>query len=1033
MTTLVLGTVGALAGSALGGPIGASIGWLIGSMLGNLIDPPKVEGPRRSDLKLQVSEYGRMIPFVWGTGRIAGIVIDQTDLTEHKETSGGKGGPEVTQYTYSASFAIMLCAGPILGIRRIWADGRLIWNVDVDDQPPCTVYLGTEGQDPDPTFVAIHGTGNVPAYRGYAYVVFTDYKLTDFGDRIPMLEFEVYTEAGGIPWRVSTFDANPHAPSNNQLYGVGYTGGVIAVGMSAVWRYYENHWDVYGTATGIDVDIPIFASYNAGFLGVVSNLPGVQVWGDDVTNGWYFGPNDGTGWVPIAGIAANPMGGNLAGAAVGEGVYIDGYIFMLAQNPGTLHCGLVRWWARDGVPMDLPVVVEDYGVSTYGSLRLGISNDHKMYVMNQTTATLKVYDVEALTVLNTYTGLPTEVLTAYNFSVYNGMLVTNYSAGGGAYYCRVTLIDGGAFTYIGQVSQGAGPNILLGVKPLILCQDGVISLVPPATPVLLSTIVADLSDKTSVGAYDVAELTDEVRWFAVGNQMTVRNALETLRKGFFFDAVESDDTVKFRKRGATDSVVTIADDDLCASSGDAEHLTPLQTKRRQEHGMPRTVTMRYIDVDEDYQTGAQSSPRLTTLSDSDVTIDLSIGFTATEALQKCWSLQVAEWIEREIFVWQTTREYAWVEPCDVVTVRGRVVRVTKRTESPAGVLSWEGVLHRPSIYTQVIDGSGSSGWTPTEPPGAAVATSLTMLDIPLLADGDYPNGPRALLSPVMAGTWSGAALYKSVDGGATYAEVASTAVRGIRGAVDVALGNYSGGNSFDEGHVLTVVLTRDDDELTSTTETGVLNGANLCALGSVAGGWELLQFRTAALTAPKTYQLTGLLRGRFGTEWKMAAHAAGETFLLLATSVDVNGPFAELGAPRKYRPVTFGGSLASAATTDFTHLGIALKPYAPVHLEGGRNAGGDLTMTWFRRARKQATWLQGIEVPLGEASEAYAVTIYASGAYATTKRVIATSAPSAGYTAAEQTSDFGSAQATVYFGVQQLGAYGYGYEARGQA
>ena len=62
--------------------------------------------------------------------------------------------------------------------------------------------------------------------------------------------------------------------------------------------------------------------------------------------------------------------------------------------------------------------------------------------------------------------------------------------------------------------------------------------------------------------------------------------------------------------------------------------------------MPRSVTMRYIDVDMDYQTGAQNSPRLTTLSDSDVTIDLSIGFTADEAKQKCWSLLVAEWIER---------------------------------------------------------------------------------------------------------------------------------------------------------------------------------------------------------------------------------------------------------------------------------------------------------------------------------------------------------------------------------------------------
>src|SRR4051812_27815687 len=131
MASLALGAAGAVVGGFLGGPLGASIGWSIGAMVGNLLDPPKVEGPRLSDLSLQNSEYGRMIPYLWGTMRMAGNVIwigNDGQLIEHKEKSGGKGGPEVTSYTYSASFAIQLCANEITEITRVWADGRLVWS-----------------------------------------------------------------------------------------------------------------------------------------------------------------------------------------------------------------------------------------------------------------------------------------------------------------------------------------------------------------------------------------------------------------------------------------------------------------------------------------------------------------------------------------------------------------------------------------------------------------------------------------------------------------------------------------------------------------------------------------------------------------------------------------------------------------------------------------------------------------------------------------------------------------------------------------
>ena len=44
--------------------------------------------------------------------------------------------------------------------------------------------------------MAIEGTGNVPGYKGLAYIVFEDLPLDDFGGRIPQLSFEVVRPTG---------------------------------------------------------------------------------------------------------------------------------------------------------------------------------------------------------------------------------------------------------------------------------------------------------------------------------------------------------------------------------------------------------------------------------------------------------------------------------------------------------------------------------------------------------------------------------------------------------------------------------------------------------------------------------------------------------------------------------------------------------------------------------------------------------------------------------------------------------------------
>lgn len=211
MASLVLGVAGAAAlgpaGLAWGGALGmsgAQIGFMAGSMLGNMLTKlPDVQGPRMGDLKVQASTYGTPIPIYYGTSRGAGQIMWSSDLieTEHEQDAGGKGGPSqsVTSYTYSVNCAVAICEGEISGIRKIWANGDLIFDQSTTNSGPTgqsdniRVYTGSESQVADSLLESYLGAGNVPAHRGLAYVVFENLQLEKFGNRIPNFSFEVIT------------------------------------------------------------------------------------------------------------------------------------------------------------------------------------------------------------------------------------------------------------------------------------------------------------------------------------------------------------------------------------------------------------------------------------------------------------------------------------------------------------------------------------------------------------------------------------------------------------------------------------------------------------------------------------------------------------------------------------------------------------------------------------------------------------------------------------------------------------------------
>ncbi|AYD00241.1 glycoside hydrolase/phage tail family protein [Neorhizobium sp. NCHU2750] len=215
MATLLFQAAGAALGSVFG-PVGAIVGRAAGALAGSVVDRAlingsrTVSGARLATARIPGADEGTAITRLYGTARIGGTLIWATRFEEEvtSERTGGKAtGARVKTFSYFANFAIGLCEGPIAAVRRVWADGREIDLTTIEMR----VYRGDEAQLPDPLIEAKQGEGMAPAYRGLAYVVFERLPLDVYGNRIPVLQFEVLRPVGRLESQIRAVTIIPGA------------------------------------------------------------------------------------------------------------------------------------------------------------------------------------------------------------------------------------------------------------------------------------------------------------------------------------------------------------------------------------------------------------------------------------------------------------------------------------------------------------------------------------------------------------------------------------------------------------------------------------------------------------------------------------------------------------------------------------------------------------------------------------------------------------------------------------------------------
>jgi hypothetical protein len=296
----------------------------------------------------------------------------------------------------------------------------------------------------------------------------------------------------------------------------------------------------------------------------------------------------------------------------------------------------------------------------------------------------------------------------------------------------------------------------------------------------------------------------------------------------------------------------------------------------------------------------------------------------------------------------------------------------------------------------------------SEPDRPHGPTRLVLLDSPLAADR-LPARPQLLLIAAGEDGWRRADLLASWDSGATWQPAGGTAPPAAMGHV-VAPPAAAGSAVLDLGGSAEVELLSDTIWLESRSDAALAAGANLAAIGD-----ELIQFGVVEPLGGRRFRLSRLLRGRRGTEWAAAGHAAGEAFALVDpdTLVLLEPPLAALGAEARVLASGLGDPAAVPAAAPIS--GEAVRPPSPVHLHADRRANGDVAIGWVRRSRSGWTWLDGADTPLGEEREAYRLTLTGGGS----PRTVELAEPAFLYTAAAQAED--GAAGALSIAVAQLG------------
>lgn len=1023
---MIFGAVGAVIGFVAGGftPQGAYYGYVAGSALGALTAPTqRIEGPRIETTPITGAAEGDPIPTVIVNGRPGGDIAwcsPKRPVPHTTEQSKG-GGVESTTYTSEWDMLIIVAGHRAAGVRRIWRLGKVVYSAAngadaqtlADSQATdawrrMTVYTGGPDQMPDPVYEAFHGAGNVSAHRNVTSVFIEGYQ-SDFGGQYIPLSFEVVEEGdlAAVAADSWVYTAASPDPQTAHAGSVSFApGNQIVLGPQ---RAEATSLDAAGTGFVLQACFFDFSLYdgdgNEGAINwgscntsclsrIVTSQIEVAQFADGGTSLYDFGESVGINYRNYA-INAS------------RAVYCSGdpgtkklYLFARAGGPA-----LVSSAAQASAPVT-PCILGSKVFAIVGT------DCHR-------------FDLETLA-------------SETSFALPSGLLRKLFSDGSSLFVIADSLVyrrgvsawesylDLSATTI--EPAQIRHPPELVGDRLYWLEIDISTSSTTRAFQSAitlavnqrsLADVITQLTEQTGLltaNDIDVTDIEDiMVRGMVITQPTTTRAVLEKLLDAYLVEPYE-DDRIVYRKLGG-DPVVTIPYRDLGASEG-GEFPEPLPIGLRNDIEVPARIRGKFGNVYDDFQVGLTAEgDRLTTDSLETRIVDLGLMLTPLEAARVI-DVKTAELTveRRSLGPIVVTRKYAALKPTNVILVENHDgstyrARIAKITDS--GLLRTLELRPDDASTINSAAEADETDYSQTIVRNNA-PTEIEALDTPAFRDADLGPGHYERIGAV--GRWDGARFQVSQND-TDWSDVDLVNQRATYGVAASVLQDFDGGNVFDERSSLTVTVRYGEFSSTTAAELIASRTRNLIVVGA-QGREEALQFRTATPLDATTVRLAGFLRGRFGTEHAMASHQVGDHVVLMqpAGIVRVDSDISAVGATRYYRAISFGKLVSSANSEEFVNGGACLRPYSAANPRVVRDASGNAVLSCHRRTRATGRLFgpMGSAFPLGEATESWLWEIYSDDTYTTVLRELSSSISEAAYSAAQQTTDFGSPQAVLY-------------------
>ena len=1053
----------------------------VGSLVYRLLNRPKLRPPV-SDLQISAAVDGAPIPFGWGQVRIAGTLIWTPGLYFVKAGVPGSGssfGGGATQFLFFADFMFAFCEGPAT-ILRMWGDSKLIY----DSTPGTSEYPPADF--PAWSSTTLYNIGDIVSYNGVTYTCEQENTNIFPGQAAILTGGILYWQALGsyAPFDFNTqYNPGDVVIQNGQLYvNIQSTYRLANPGNNHYWKpltiYYPPPTLYPGTQTQVpdpDIQAAQGVANTPAFRGLCcakfkkfplanfgNRIPNIRA---EIAIGTASGP---VIWQQATFGMLEPN--NTPSATLPLSIETTDFLIAIAR------------WRPDGGSGEVPTIADD-SLNVWTPL---YANDNKgIWILAGPAA------VASLTVTATYTGgfisydsrlslLAIRGAVSHSSAVNNGtaspMSVTNgidtitlanlVGTGGNwaAALLEFTDENGAVLKVAPWLSDGEFELDISTVLDSIAYEDvfsfgweSVASVFASGIPKnRLSQVVLNVCERAGLPSseVDVSLLTsgtvfpnDIVQGYAITRPTSGAEITKALFSAYFFDACESDGTLRFVPRGLA-SAITIPEADLGLLQ-DGAKVKPEQISQSQD--LPQNVSILYNDISMDYQQGKQykgRSSRVIKTRQQEI-LEMPISMDANFARQVAEKTLWVAWLERTSYTLNLWRAlYMLLDPTDVIEfVYEGITFQMRAIETLVGqgfAIKISGVSDNANNYLSAAVGGSASGFVP-QPVSTNSPTMLFLFDVPLLRDQDSNPGNTGFYDGLSSALvdWPGGAIFRSSDDANYGSPLASSSTPVSFGYATNAIGNPASPFSWDTVNSLTVKMVL--GTLTGTTEQNVLDGWNAFLVGSVAGGWEVLQAQNVVLNPDGTYTLSQLLRGRRGTEWMCGfwgdflngvnPHAIGDVVIALPVGVLRQAdPLALVNQLRYYKGVTSGQDVSEATSQQFTNTGRDLMPYAPVHVGGFFDTFGNLVITWFRRTRiGGGQWLDTSgDLPLSEDSELYEVEILSGSTVVRTFSKLPTS--TAIYTITQMTTDFGSVPASVTVNVYQIsGEIGRGFKGHGVA